>query len=163
MGDKSGADPAIAVASAAMALADDITAAGALEAALAHAQNALTNLCQPATSADTDNDGREDCLEWWEENAPAEQDRNALPPESVAALARLLCQLDKFLRNGGPIVALDGFLRHRGARRPGFAACNLIDELCFTAAQFRRLAVGVSTGTAAYTHLDGFGEEFQQQ
>ena len=163
-GDKSGADPAIAVASAALALADAITAAGALEEALACAQNALTNLYQPATSAGTDDNGREDCPEWWEENAPAEQNTNAPPPESVAALACLLCELDEFLRSGGPAADdLAGFLRQRGDRYPGFTACNLIDELCFTAAQFRRLATDVSAGTAAYTHPDDFGEESQQQ
>jgi hypothetical protein len=163
-GDKSGAGPAIAVASAAMALANAITAAGALEAALACAQNALTNLYQLGTSAGTDDGAREDRLEWWEQSAPAEQDTNALPPESVAALARLLCELDQFLRSGGPVADdLAGFLRQRGARHPGFAACNLIDELCFTAARFRRLAADVSAGTTASTQLDDFGEEFQQQ
>jgi hypothetical protein len=161
VGDKSSADPAIAVASAAMALADAITAAVALEAALACAQNALTNLYQPGTST-TDDDGWEDCLEWWEENAPAEQDTNALPPESAAALTRLLCELDEFLRSGPVVADLANFMRHRGDRHPGFAACNLIDELCFTAARFRRLAAGV-TSTAAYTHPDDFGEELQQQ
>lgn len=162
-GDKSGADPAIAVASAALALAGAITAACSLEEALACAQNALTNLYQPATSADTDDNGREDFPEWWEENAPAEQDTNALPPESVAALARLLRELDEFLRGGGPAADdLADFLRQRGDRCPGFAACNLIDEPCFTAAQFRRLAGDVSAGTAAYTHPDDIGEEQQR-
>jgi len=151
-GDKSGTDPAIAVASAAIALADATTAAGALEAALACAQNALTNLYQPGTSAGTDDDGREDCPGWWEQSTPAEQDTNALPRESVAALTRLLCDLDEFLRSGGPVVAdLTNFMRHRGDRRPGFTACNLIDELCFTAARFRRPAADVSAGTTAYT------------
>lgn len=162
MGDNSSADPAIAVASAAIALADAITAAVALEAALACAQNALANLYQPGTST-TDDDRWEDCPKWWEENAPAEQDTNALPPESVAALARLLCELDEFLRRGGPVAAdLTDFMRHRGDRHPSFAACNLTDELCFTAARFRHLAAGV-TSTTAYTHPDDLGEEFQQQ
>ena len=164
VGGKSRTDPATAVASAAIALADAITAAGALEAALACAQNALTNLYQPGTCAGTDNDGQEDCLEWWEESAPAEQDTNALPPESLAPLARLLCELDEFLRSGGPAAdELAGFLRQRGDPRPGFAACNLIDDLCFTAAQFRRLAAGASAETAARTHPDDSGEEHQQQ
>ncbi len=163
VGGRSRTDPAIAVASAANALADAITAAGALEAALASAQNALTNLYQPGTSADTDHDGQEDCPEWWEQSTPAEQDTNALPPESLAPLARLLCELDEFLRGGGPAADdLTGFLRQRGDLHPGFAACNLIDELCFTAAQFRRLAAGASAETAARTNPDNFSEERQQ-
>jgi hypothetical protein len=73
VGDKSGTDPAIAVATAAIALADAITAATTLETALACAQNALTNLYQPAAFAAADDDRPEDCLEWWEHSTPAEQ------------------------------------------------------------------------------------------
>jgi hypothetical protein len=164
VGGKSRTDPATAVASAAIALADAITAAGALEASLACAQNALTNLYQPSTSAGTDDGGQEDCPEWWEQSTPAEQDTNALPPEFLVPLARLLCELDEFLRSGGPAADdLTGFLRQRGDLRPGFAACNLIDELCFTAAQIRRLAAGASAETAARTHPGDFSEEHQQQ
>jgi hypothetical protein len=73
VGGKSGANPAIAVATAAIALADAITAATTLEAALACAQNALTNLYQPAAFAAADDDRTEGCLEWWEHSTPAEQ------------------------------------------------------------------------------------------
>jgi hypothetical protein len=31
-------------------------------------------------------------------------------------------------------------MRHRGHPHPGFAACNLIDDLSFTAFSYRRLA-----------------------
>ncbi|MGH7735160.1 MAG: hypothetical protein ACREOE_16100 [Gemmatimonadales bacterium] len=102
VGDKSGADPAIAVASAAMALTDATTAAAVLEAALASAQNTLTNLYQPGASLHADDGGREEGrLEWWEQNAPTERAANALPPESAAPLARLLGVLDEFLRSAG--------------------------------------------------------------
>lgn len=162
--DKSSAEPAIAVASATMALADAIAMARALETALARAQNALTNLYQPdTTTTDADDSAREDHLEWWEENTSAP---DTLPPESVAALAHLLCELDEFLRGGGPAIDdLDNFLRQRGDRHPGFAARNLIDELCFTAANFRRLEAGVSEDTVAYPHAvtDYSGNELQQQ
>jgi len=73
VGDKSSADPAAAVATAAIALADAITAATTLEAALACAQNALTNLYQPAAFAAADDDRPERCHEWWEDSTPAEQ------------------------------------------------------------------------------------------
>ena len=85
-------------------------------------------------------------------------------PPGTRPSARLLCEPDEFLRSGGPAAAdLAGFLRQRGDRYPGFAACDLLDELCFTAAQFRRLATDVSAATAACTHPDDFGEESQQQ
>ena len=138
-----------------MALADATTAAVALETALARAQNVLTSLYQPDASADTEDDDWEDRLEWWEENAPTEQTTSALPPESAAAITRLLGELDEFLRSGGPAADdLADFLRRRGDRHPGFAACNLIDELCFTAAQFRRPPGSVTAATTAYTNLD---------
>jgi hypothetical protein len=65
----------------------------------------------------------------------------------VAELAALLGTLDEFLRSS-PRVAGDlaGFLSSRGARFPGFGACNLIDELSFTAFSFRRLAAGPASG-----------------
>jgi hypothetical protein len=66
-----------------------------------------------------------------------------LPAASAAELAALLGTLDEFLRSS-PRVADDlaRFLSSRGARFPGFDACNLIDELSFTALSFRRLAAG---------------------
>lgn len=150
VGDTSSADPAMAVTSATTALADAIATATALETALARAQNALASLYQPGTTIDPGHDGRDDQLEWWEENTSAS---NALPPESVAALARLLRELDEFLRNDGPATDdLASFLRQRGDRHPGFAACNLIDELSFTAASLHHLATGISQGTIAHAH-----------
>jgi hypothetical protein len=64
-----------------------------------------------------------------------------MPAASVSELAALLTTLDEFLRSGPPVGdALAGFLASRGARFPGFDACNLTDDLSFTALRFRRLA-----------------------
>lgn len=146
-----------------MALTRAITAAGAMEVALADTQNALANLYQPANSADTDTGSRDDRPEWWEDSTPGEQETNGLPPESAAALTDMLCELDAFLRSGGPVItSLTDFLHHRGARYPGFAARNLIDELSFTAAQ-HRMVTDISTSTRAPTRPDGFGDESRQQ
>jgi hypothetical protein len=70
-----------------------------------------------------------------------------LSPACVAELAAPLSTLDEFLRSS-PRVAGDlaGFLSSRGARFPGFDACNLIDELSFAALSFRRLAAGPASG-----------------
>jgi hypothetical protein len=72
---------------------------------------------------------------------PEQPDTTTLATTSVLRLANLLCELDEFLRSSRlAATALAGFLHDRGDQHPGFAACNLIDELCFTAAHFRRLA-----------------------
>src|SRR6266536_929487 len=45
------------------------------------------------------------------------------------------------LRSGHPVGGqLTEFMRRRGHPHPGLAACNLIDDLCFTAFGYRRLA-----------------------
>jgi hypothetical protein len=70
-----------------------------------------------------------------------------LTTAEAAALTALLTTIDEFLRSGPAVTAgLTEFLRARGARFPGFEACNLIDELSFTALGYRnRIAGGDST------------------
>jgi len=71
----------------------------------------------------------------------AEPETFALPVDSLSHLADLLGELDAFLRSGHPVTdQLTGFMRRRGHPHPGFAACNLIDDLSFTAFGYRRLA-----------------------
>ncbi len=67
-----------------------------------------------------------------------------LTAAEAVGLAALLTTVDEFLRSSpAVIVGLAEFLRARGARFPGFEACNLIDELSFTALGYRnRLADG---------------------
>jgi hypothetical protein len=51
----------------------------------------------------------------------------------------LLGVLDELLRSGPDVTnLLTEFMRRRDHPHPGFAACTLIDDLCFTAAGFRR-------------------------
>jgi hypothetical protein len=65
----------------------------------------------------------------------------ALPAGSLSHLADLLGELDAFLRSGHPVGGqLTEFMRRRGHPHPGLAACNLIDDLSFTASGYRRLA-----------------------
>ena len=72
---------------------------------------------------------------------PAEPETFALPADSLSHLADLLGELDAFLRSGQPVGGqLTEFMRRRGHPHPGLAACNLIDDLCFTAFGYRRLA-----------------------
>jgi hypothetical protein len=72
---------------------------------------------------------------------PAEQETIALPVDSLSHIADLLGQLDAFLRSGHPVGdQLTEFMRRHGHPHPGFAACNLIDDLSFTAFSYRRLA-----------------------
>ena len=72
---------------------------------------------------------------------PAEPETFAFPAGSLSHLADLLGELDAFLRSGHPVTGqLTEFMRHRGHPHPGFAACNLIDDLSFTAFSYRRLA-----------------------
>jgi hypothetical protein len=65
-----------------------------------------------------------------------------LTAAEAAGLAALLTTIDEFLRSSPDITAgLAEFLGSRGSRFPGFEACNLIDELSFTALGYRcRLA-----------------------
>lgn len=55
-----------------------------------------------------------------------------LPAESIIRVARLLADLDEFLRSEPTLLAC--FLHGRGDDRPRFTANNLIDEVGFTAA-----------------------------
>ena len=72
---------------------------------------------------------------------PAEPETFAFPVDSPRHTADLLGELDAFLRSGHPVGGqLTRFMRHRGHPHPGLAACNLIDDLCFTAFGYRRLA-----------------------
>ena len=72
---------------------------------------------------------------------PQELETFALPAGSLSHLADLLGELDAFLRSGQPVGSqLTGFMQRRGHPHPGLAACNLIDNLCFTAFGYRRLA-----------------------
>lgn len=52
-------------------------------------------------------------------------------------LADLLGKLDEFLRSRelGTLTLLTQFMEGRGHPHPEFAACNLIDELSFTASR----------------------------
>lgn len=69
------------------------------------------------------------------------KDTIAISARHLAELASLLARLDEFLRSGDPATsALTSYLAIRGEPRPGFAACNLIDEVSFTELWLRRLA-----------------------
>jgi hypothetical protein len=72
----------------------------------------------------------------------------AMTAEEAASHTALLTTIDEFLRSSPAVTAaLTAFLGTRGSRFPGFEACNLIDELSFTALGFRnRLAGGDGTG-----------------
>lgn len=55
-----------------------------------------------------------------------------LPAQSIIRVARLLADLDEFLRSEPTLLAC--FLHARGDDRARFTAYNLIDEVGFTAA-----------------------------
>lgn len=58
-----------------------------------------------------------------------------LPVESITRLARLLSELDEFLRSAPDLPdQLTEFQRQCGDNNPRFTANNLIDEIGFTAA-----------------------------
>lgn len=58
-----------------------------------------------------------------------------LPVESITRLARLLTDLDEFLRSAPSLPdQLTEFLRRRGDDHPRLTVNNLIDEVSFTAA-----------------------------
>jgi hypothetical protein len=72
---------------------------------------------------------------------PEELETFALPAGSLSYLADVLGELDAFLRSDQPVGGqLSKFMQRRGHPHPGLAACNLIDDLCFTAFGYRRLA-----------------------
>lgn len=63
----------------------------------------------------------------------------------MTQLAQLLSDLDEFLRSDQLIIEeLAAFLHYRGTPQPRFAAFNLVDELCFTAAHLRGLSQGAT-------------------
>jgi hypothetical protein len=69
---------------------------------------------------------------------PAKPGTFALPVDSPSHIADLL---GTFLRSGHPAGdQLTKFMRRRGHPHPDLAACNLIDDLCFTAFGYRRPA-----------------------
>jgi hypothetical protein len=64
----------------------------------------------------------------------------AYPIGSLVHLADLLGEIDEFLRSGTNVTdLLTAFMTRRGRTHPGFRACNLIDDLSFTAHHIRRL------------------------
>ena len=72
---------------------------------------------------------------------PAEPETFAFPVDSLSHIADLLGELDAFLRSGHQAGdQLTEFMRRHGHPHPGLAACNLIDDLSFTAFSYRRLA-----------------------
>lgn len=72
---------------------------------------------------------------------PAEPETFALPVDSLSHIADLPGQLGTFLRSGHPAGGqLTEFTRRRSHPHPGLAACNLIDDLYFTAFGYRRPA-----------------------
>ena len=67
-------------------------------------------------------------------------DKQTTPPApSHDSLAELPGQLDEFIRSRRTAVtdALIDFMKERGHPHPGFAACNLIDDLSFSAYGYR--------------------------
>jgi hypothetical protein len=68
------------------------------------------------------------------------RDTIAVRAASLAELAELLTGLDEFLRSGSAATtALTEHLASRSHAHPGFAACNLIDDVSFTALWLRGL------------------------
>jgi hypothetical protein len=86
-----------------------------------------------------------------------------LPALTLITLADLLTELDEFLRSGGTVATnLADFLARNGHTHPGFAACNLIDHVSFTAADLRKLTHGLDKTAAESAYLaDHLGEEYQ--
>jgi hypothetical protein len=68
----------------------------------------------------------------------------AYPIGSLVHLAELLGEIDDFFRSGTDVTdLLTVFMTHLGRTHPGFRACNLIDDLSFTAHHIRRLVDGL--------------------
>ena len=64
----------------------------------------------------------------------------AYPIGSLVHLAELLGEIDEFLRSGTDVTELlTTFMTRLGRTHPGFRACNLIDDLSFTAHHIRHL------------------------
>ncbi|WP_292974682.1 hypothetical protein [Mycobacterium sp.] len=62
------------------------------------------------------------------------------PIGSLVHLAELLDEIDEFLRSGTDVTdLLTVFMTRNGRAHPGFRACNLIDDLSFTAHHIRHL------------------------
>lgn len=73
-------------------------------------------------------------------NHPGEPATIAYPIGSLVHLAELLGEIDEFLRSGTDVTDLLAvFMTRRGRAHPGFRACNLIDDLSFTAHHIRCL------------------------
>ncbi|ETW22008.1 hypothetical protein MGAST_22480 [Mycobacterium gastri 'Wayne'] len=71
---------------------------------------------------------------------PDESITFAYPIGSLVHLADLLGEVDEFLRSGTDVTdLLTVFMTRLGRTNPGFRACNLIDDLSFTAHHIRRL------------------------
>ena len=68
----------------------------------------------------------------------------AYPIGSLVHLAELLGEIDEFIRSGTDVThLLTMFMTRSGRTHPGFRACNLIDDLSFTAHHIRRLIDGL--------------------
>lgn len=68
----------------------------------------------------------------------------AYPAHSLVHLAELLGEIDEFLRSGTDVTdLLTVFMTRLGRPYPGFRACNLIDDLSFTAHHIRRIIDGL--------------------
>jgi hypothetical protein len=75
---------------------------------------------------------------------PDEPATIAYPIGSLVHLAELLSEIDEFLRSGTDVTnLLTNFMTRLGRTHPGFRACNLIDDLSFTAHHIRRLVDGL--------------------
>jgi len=74
---------------------------------------------------------------------PDESITIAHPIGSLVHLAELLGEIDEFFRSGTDVTdLLTVFMTRLGRTHPGFRACNLIDDLSFTAHHIRRLVDG---------------------
>jgi hypothetical protein len=70
----------------------------------------------------------------------ARRSRITMPTPAVLDLARLLTEVDEFLRSAPAVtIEMERFLERRGHCHPGFAVGNLIDEVSFTAAWLRSI------------------------
>jgi hypothetical protein len=88
-------------------------------------------------------------LELAEPPQDPEPETFGFPIESLRHLADLLGELDEFLRSGVDVtLLLTQFKQRKGHREPDFAACCLIDDLCFTAYGTRLLVEGLTERTA---------------
>jgi hypothetical protein len=71
---------------------------------------------------------------------PGEPATIAYPIGSLVHLAELLGEIDQFFHSGTDVIdLLTAFMTRHGHNHPDFRACNLIDDLCFTAHRIRRL------------------------